>query len=284
MRLSELSQEVALLGFNATVEEGDLLLNSVNRALRELYNSRTIINKVVLAASGTKPIFYVKEIHRPGGNIITLPVDGKAFSMRVHGVMTYMTTDGGVNNARTVISPNEATLVRGFFTKGGYISLWADLSFTVYDFCVFKEIFSGEVKDIPHYGPTVTFDLRDIYGDFMSFISPAKDRNGRVIKNCVLYDGKVEVDSDYRGEINLSYRRLPTKIDKLHSENEDPIIDIPEEYTHIFPLLVASYVWLEADEPKAKYYKKLYDESLEQIDSCGYDEIDCRYVDTNGWA
>lgn len=284
MLFSELSKEVALLGFDAGIDSADLLLSSTNRALRELYNSRNITKRVTLAASGVRPTTYIREIHRPGGHKIDIPIQGKAFSMMVHGIMTYMITDGNNKNAFTVGNGNELTLVRGFITYGGYISLWADLSFTVYDFCVFDEIFSGKVNEIPHYGPTVTFDLREIYGDFMSFASPAKDRFGKAIKNCILNDGKVEVDSSYRGEIILSYRRLPSTVSIPILDGDDPKIDIPEEYSHIFPLLVASYVFLEADETKAKYYKQLYEKNLENIKVNSYEQLNYGYVDTNGWA
>ena len=76
----------------------------------------------------------------------------------------------------------------------------------------------------------------------------------------------------YRGNLEVS------------DAGEDFEVDIPEEYTHLFPLLVTSCLWLEEDEAKSKYYKALYDECIKRIDSSGYEEIDYNYIDTNGWC
>ncbi len=284
MLLSELSNEVNLLGYNTSTEDEGLFFSCVNRALRDLFAGRTITKNVTLAATGVKPISYIREIQSKSGEMVRLPAYGKAFSMRVHGTVTYSVKDGNDVNTYTVDSPNEATLVKAFLTYGGIISLWGQFSFTIYDYSVYDQIFTQNLNDIPHYGPTVTFNLREIYGDFMSFVSPAKDRNGKAISGCILYDGRVEVDSSYRGEIFLSYRRLPSTVCEPINSDDIQMIDIPTEYTHIFPLLVASYLFAGEDEVKAKYYRQLYDEGLELIDSCGYKELDYGYIDTNGWA
>ena len=64
----------------------------------------------------------------------------------------------------------------------------------------------------------------------------------------------------------------------------DDVIDLPEEYRHIFPLLVASYVWLDTEDAKAKYYRTLYEKNLAIIDSARYGSIDSSYRNINGWA
>ena len=285
MLITKLKEELALLGFESSLENDGQLVTAVNRALRDLYNSRTITKTVMLAASGIQPIAYYKEIHLPAGKTIEIPVTGRAFSMKAHGILTYLIRDGRDANAYSVYSPYEATVIKSFMNYGGSVSIWGDYSMSVYDFAVYDRVYTDKREDIPSYGPTITFDLRKMYGDFMSFISPPRDYSGRIIENTRLYDGKLEIDSSYTGSISLSYRRLPNSItasDVLL--NESLTIDVPEEYTHVFPLLVSYYLWLEDDETKSKYYRGIYDEIIKRIDASGYREIDCKYVDSNGWC
>ena len=255
MLFSKLKEEIGLLGCDL-VENQDLLITSVNRALRDLYNSRTILKTVTLAAAGLQPVLYYKEISLPAGKTIEIPINGRAYSMKAHGILTYLVRDGSDSNAYSVKSPYEATAVKGFMNFGGSIKIWGDFAINIYDFAVYDRVYTGEREDIPLYGPTITFDLRKMYGDFMSFISPATDRDGRVIENCKLYDGRLEIDSAYKGGVTLTYRRLPRSVTIYDLDaGEDFEVDIPEEYTHLFPLLVTSCLWLEEDEAKSKYYK-----------------------------
>ena len=279
MTLTELKHEVTLLGFDAEADVEAHIIAAANRALRHLYSQRSFTKTVRLFARGAFVSYYRKEIHCGTQQVIICPAIGQAFSMRLCGSGTYTITDGTVVRSQQFESGAESVLVRGFLTKGGTIKFWGGYSFTVYDYTIYEDIFSPHIKDIPMGGTTVTFDLREMYGDFMAFISPAKDPSGNPIPGCVLTDGRIEITAGYRGEIVLTYRRLP---ETVTAETEN--IDLPEEYTHLFPLLVASYVWLDTDENKALYYKLRYDEMIGLIKTENYQYIDNSYKNENGWA
>ena len=279
MTLDQLKAEVVSLGFDTTTNIDSHIVAAANRALRHLYNQRSITRTARLFARGPAIAYYAKEAHSSNGKEFTLPAPGIAYSMRVCGSGYYCVVDGTTNEVSRFETGPESQLIRGFLTWGGNIRFWGGLSFSVYDYTVYSEIFSPYQKDIPSGGRTVAFDLREIYGDFFSFLSPAIDTLGEPIPNCLLHDGRIEVDSKYRGEIIITYRRLPTPI-----EEKTEIIDIPEEYTHLFPLLVASYVWLDTDSSKAKYYKERYDEMIGLVKSESYQSIDTGYQIKDGWA
>lgn len=114
----------------------------------------------------------------------------------------------------------------------------------------------------------------------MSFTSPPTDVDGNVIPSCRLFDGKVEVDSSFQGEIFLTYRRLPYYTD----DDVDMDFDIPKEYEHVFTFLAAYYILIGVDETLAKYFKSVYDDHMEHIDKNSYDRLNVRYPDTTGWA
>ena len=161
--------------------------------------------------------------------------------------------------------------------------LWGSFAYTIYDFAIYNEIYSEKVKEIPEYGLKRVFDLRDIYGDFMSFTSPATDLSGRPIKYCRLYDGRVEVDADYTGEITISYRCLPEEISLAEDENATEIA-VPKEYTHLFVMLVAYYYLYFSDNNKADRFINQYTDATKSLVTESYQQIDAKYLDTTGWA
>ncbi len=191
MTINDLLIDLHIVGKEEeTFSDRNLFVYSINRALRRLYADRRIEKTVRLATRRPEPIAYYKEIHSPDGNMIEIPIEGKSYSMRIHGTCTYMINDGSVVTVRTVENKNETTVVKGFISYGGKISFWGSFAFTVYDLAIYNEIYSEKVKDIPEYGSKRIFNLRDIYGDFMSFTSPATNLAGKTLDFCRLYDGR----------------------------------------------------------------------------------------------
>ena len=263
------------------VTNASLFLVSVNRALRRLYNDIIIPKEIRIAARKLKPVAYHKEIHCKNGQYMEFPINGFSYSMRFLGCGKYMITDGEVINTYSVDSQHEAKLINGYLTYGGKISFWGSFSFTIYDFTVYDEVLAPEITSIPEHTSRRVFNLRDMYGDFMCFLSAPTDKYRRPIPGCTLQDGKLETDADYEGEILLSYRRLPKEvIDTMETQ----IVDVPDEYLHIFQLLAASYYWFYFDENLSKHYLSLYEEGVKLINNTAYTSLNSLYVDTNGWA
>ena len=238
MTTKELATELFVLGGGEAISDDRLLAISVNRALRKLYTDREIVKTVRFASRSIPPIKYYEEIRCKNGEEVTIPINGIAFSMRIHGVGKYTITDGDSVTVYAFDSPNEAILIKRALIFGGSITFWGSFSFTVYDLSIYDQVFSPFTEDIPDYGPRRVFNVRELYTDFMCFISPATDKHGVPLPNCKLYDGKLEIDSSYDGEIVLTYRRVPTEI--FISEVEQNI-DLPDEYKAMFIPLVASY-------------------------------------------
>lgn len=280
MTFSKLAADVALLGYEGSLEDCAPLITATNLALRELYSSRPVSKTVRFAARGIKPILYCKERTCNQGEIAEFKIEGVAYSVRIHGSCNYMVKNGEHFVVNTVSTGREAVVFKDFIAPGSTISFWGELSFTIYDFSVYDRVFSSNKDDLPDGGPTVTYDLRKLYGDFLTFSLPPVDVYGNVLKNCRLYDGKLEIDSTYTGEIILSYRRLPDYCDGT----EDQEIDIPPELLHLFPILVASYVHLNEDSAKANYMRNIYEGGLEILGLQSYNEVDPSYLIADGWA
>lgn len=283
MTINDLLIDLRIVGESEGFSDRNKFIYSINRALRRLYADQKIEKTVRLATRRPEPISYYKEIHSPDGSEIEIPLVGKAYSMRIHGDCSYMITDGSVVTIRTVESKNEAAVVKGFIAYGGKISFFGSFAYTVYDLAVYDEIYSEKVKDIPEYSSKKIFDLRNIYGDFMSFTSPATDLSGKPLSFCRLYDGKVEVDADYTGEISISYRCLPVEISLAEDENTTEI-EVPREYTHLLVILVAYYYLLFSGNNKADKFLNQYTDAKKSLVTESYQQIDAKYMDTNSWA
>lgn len=280
MLYEELSAEVGRLGF-CDIETNDTgLLTASNLALREIYSRLSLSRTARLAARGIKPILYHKQLTGKNGEAIEIELNGSAYSFRIHGSCQFAIMKGTSYNLTSVESTHEARQFKGITSIGSKIRFFGNFTYTIYDFSVYEDVLSLSEADIPDAGASARFNMRELYPDFMSFLSPATDTDGNPLKNCRLGDGVVEISSDYTGEILLPYRYMPEALNGEH----DQIIDLPGEYTHLLPLLVASYYLLDKKESLARYYKARYDENIALLTEKGYNRIDTTYVNLNGWA
>lgn len=280
MTLNDLETEIVALGFNADIDTPEMLLTATNRALRDIYTHRNILKTVRLFCTDQKPSIRYKEIYCKNGKSQSFPFEGRAYSMRLCGEGFYSIVDGGNTNIIQFNTGKESKLVRGFVNVGGTIKFYGAVSFRVYDLSFYDEIYVTSNYDLPDGTGKKTFDIRKDYEDFLSFISLPTDLEGKVIEGSVLEDGRLTLPENYVGELLFTYRRLP----EIVYDDPESEIDIPEEFSHVLPLLVAFYIWLDLDTSKARLYKSQYDEMIALIEKESYEKLDFRYEVKDGWA
>ena len=95
MTYQELTRDVLSLCRKSAVGSKRLMAGSANRALRDLYSRRRILRTVRLYAAGLTPALYYKQLYCQSGNTIRVPLQGKAYSMRLLGEGIYRIVDGG---------------------------------------------------------------------------------------------------------------------------------------------------------------------------------------------
>ncbi len=280
MTYNELTGQVSLLCSTDLELTDDLLLSSANMALRELYTDRVITRTVNIAAKGLKPVLYYKQVNCANGGPFQVKLPGYAYSFRIRGSCQMLTITPDGSTLTSITTGNEARTIKATAMSGTSLRFFGTYSFTIYDFSVYKEMFSRNAEDIPDPGETMVYNVRDIYEDYMSFTSPATDSAGNLLKNCVLQDGTVRISSSYNGEIVINYRRLPTLLTGYSTEH----LDVPDEYLQMYVLLVAYYRLLSRDELTAKYYKSRYNELLQKFQRGSYPAINTGYENINNWA
>ena len=278
MTLQELKNEIAALGFESELEDGGAFTFAVKRAIATIYTERGIHKTLRLYQRNPKPDFHIPTICHDGGSMNTYSLTGGAYFFRVSGNGYFTVTDR--NGVREYEFNSNNSTVRGHVIGEGEISFCGNLCYTVYDFCHFTELFSEDLESIC-YGGFTEYDIRRAAPDYLGACDSARDSSGRIIEGASICSGILSVPYSYEGEIVLKYRcKPPVDMDK----EDDQTIDIDPECEHLLPLLVASYVWLDDDEEKAKYYLTLYREGMAALKLYSPSCINSEYEDVTRWA
>ena len=261
-----------------------LLISSLNMALTELHLRIPIIKRVKCNIKSMVPTLYYPQIDCNDGRPITLPLQGKTYSMRLLGRGNYCIRDGESVTAAQFNAGIDGQILRGFIYSGGTIELWGGIAFSVCNFAVYNQVSSVEEEDIPIFSPTRKLNLRNNFNDFLAFASPVTDANGKVIKNCLLSNGEMEIDSTYNGEVIISYRCTHPSISFLDPQNDMlKTIEVPREYENLLLYLTAHFYWSSESESMSKFFRERFDDLVALVDKT-YRCIDYSYTDVNGWA
>ena len=278
MTLRDLTDEVSAMGFDGAIATDELFIASLNRALRQIFGEHTVTGRVTLSAIRSKPATRIQSLRHTMGESLSLPLRGKAYSFFTSGTGEFTLRDG----KNTTHKSFDGTRVRfyGFLSGDGEITFKGELAYLVTDMVTFDEICVTRAEDIPDGRSVRRISIREMTGDFLSFLHPPTDANGNVIPDVRMEDGAIYIKDSFDGEINVTYRRLPKKIVSDEAEAE---IDIPDEYAVLLGPLVASYVYLDSAPEKAELYGKLYRDMSDKELAQRRDGRAVKYV-TNGWA
>ncbi|MBE6532180.1 MAG: hypothetical protein E7676_01570 [Ruminococcaceae bacterium] len=279
MTLKELHGETCALAFDDFLALDDRFLSSAYRAMRAVYNSRKITAEKKFYVRGCLPKTKISEIRHKGGRAESLPLSGKAFSMRLYG------------KGNIVVSGPNGEFMKDFDCNGDYYKDFLDAdttitfvglsSYTVCDLVTFEEVFSSNRSDIPDGDGFTVIDLREALPDFLSLDSMPTDASGKTLTAAVVYDGKIKLPDSYSGEISIVYRKRPMQPSLYSPESR---IDIPAEYEPLLPLYCAYYLLLEDEPEKAEFYREEYEKMLAVIGRGFVYSFENKYLDTNGWA
>jgi hypothetical protein len=278
MTLKELMLEVSALGFDSSSESEHTVLLAANRALRELFLTAGALGSFSFYARKSAPDTFIKEITFRGGEKITLPLSGRAFSMTVSGKGRYSVTDSVGKSSEGF--DTHGALIRGFLHGDATLTLEGECSFIVSGLATYSEVYSDSIEDIPSGEGVRIYNLRELIRDFHSPTALPTDSDGREIRGSSIADGRLTLPAEYSGTVRLIYRRLPRKI----SSEDDSDIDLSEEYSHLLPLLVASYVWLDREPELAAHYRERYTEEAKRLKSESRLSLGSLYNNTNRWA
>lgn len=279
MTLKELHSEICTLGFDSHLPFDQRLLSSVYRSLELVYSSKKITKSTKFFVRSCLPKTKLNEMHHHGGGVETLPLSGKAYSMRLYGEGVIL-----LGNSKKEIMHEfncDGDYFKGFLDGGETVSFYGDLSYTVCNLVTFDEIYSLDPNDIPDGNECSIVDMRKLVPDFLAFDSLPTDSSGELITDAVLCDGKISFCADFSGEVSLVYRKraLMPSLD-----TPDARIDVPDELAHLLPLMAAFFILLDDEPEKAAIYREMFDKALAKSERVKAEMNTARYLDTNGWS
>ncbi|HBJ18268.1 MAG TPA: hypothetical protein DDY70_00770 [Clostridiales bacterium] len=275
MTYRELTEECAALGFEDGVGDGERFLYAARRALALLVTEYPAAGELNFFCEAVVPRESQKEIFHPAGTELSVPLSGKSYSFRVGGRGTFR-PEGGV--PRSFDTPS--LVVRGYCGESRSVLFTGAYDYTVRDFAVFDAC-PPEEEEIPTLAPTRCFSLRKLAPDFLCPDGIPRTEDGTPIAGASVYGDTLILPRTFHGAVTLRYRRAPAKI-----LSDDPAteIDVPAPAAHLFPLLTASYLWLDDEPERSQYYMNLYRTGMSALKYAGSPNRDNAYRDTLGWA
>lgn len=258
----ELQTTLLAMGCPSSVADEDLYLYLVNASLHKIYNDVEITAKGSIYAHGILPKARIKERHHPSRADISIPIVGKAYSLRVCGDKANLLIGTG-DTTSSVVLTELPTVLKGFAVDGmAIISLVGQYAYSVFDVCTYDDLLSLDVEDIPDGGDYTDYDVTRRYEDFSTFISYPTDRDGAIIEGAEASGNILRLAADYKGEVFFTYRRIPIKTIALDAVSR---IDIPQKYEMLLPILFMAYYYIDVDESKAECYMESYKDMLKTL-------------------
>lgn len=285
MRVQELYDQVAGLGFEKSLEDDDWFYQAANRALLQVNFLRPAISSYVI---NHKPMRNLVE----GGfspverseDLIYEATDAKAYYFQADGIGTlYIERYDTNSNTWVIVNMIELTGTKrfsaysGFFKEGrnfvtGRVRLRfsGEYLYSVKCVAMYEHVYSDDLADIPAYEAYTRYDLTMLTEDFLTLATPPITEDEEYEKLSEDYEvegGKVILlPHDVTGCFKVLYHRRPKEmINKGIAADDDSVIDLDEELCTLLPVLIASYIWLEDEPDRAQYYNTLYQQRAAEI-------------------
>lgn len=277
MTYNELKAQVAGLGFERTVSDDDSLLRATERALSILHLDlpRPRTKRIYIRAPKLTKVY--KTIYHNGGESEEFDLCGTAFSFRPHGDGEYLIFEGDTATRVKFFAANG--VVKSVLSGTAKIRFEGDFDYIVTSLASFGGKYDVSLSDVCEYAEKREIQIGDMIDDFSALAErPVCIGSKTSVAEIVTRGGVLYLPFLFDGEIEISYfpRPMPPK-----KNAED--LDIPSGAEHLFPLLVASFIWLDDDEGKAQYYMALYRDGINRLIRITPSER-CEKYPTNGWA
>ena len=277
MTLLDLRDEISALGFDGQLTVDDELKIALRRALRMIFREVGIVKIGTLHQAFPKILCRFTALSHVGGESLALPLAGRAYSLALSGRGSFKVSDK--SGSRTEEFDSDLAVIRGFISGGtGEIEFLGEEDYTLLSLVVYGNPLGSSLDDIPTSEGAVSIDMRERFPDFSGFVGTVYREDGLSVGSVILEDSIITFRRGDGGVFSIPYYRTP-KDPTGQRENEE--IDLPEEYSHLPPLLVAYFLLLDSDPELADSYLARYKEALGAL---GRSKKYPTVWRSNGWA
>lgn len=301
MRVKDLYEQVAGLGFESSLESEDRFYQAANRALLRVADVRPEaryhiinhkpLNNAIQGDCDFSPIERSDDLcfEAHGGKSYYFECDGNGvvFLERVKDGIE--TIEGGI----TLSSDNRAfRAYSGFFkseNNDGLVRLrfTGKYTYSIRHVAIYDRIYSDRVEDIPAYEPYTRYDISKTVDDFLALSSPpiTDDTEHRILgKDYRVENGRVILlPHDKAGCYKVAYKHRPKSISSAKSaESNEDEIDLDADLAELMPLACAVYILAEDEPDLVNHYDEQYRQRVSEIVSRTRDYAPIQIL-TNGW-
>ena len=302
MRVSELYNQVAGLGFESSLESDDRFYEAANRALLQVSDVRPearyhIINhkplKNVIGRSDFAPIERSEDLcfEAHGGKAYYFECDGNGVAF------IEVMKDGIAKTVDTVLLRSDNRVFRAYsgFIKDGNkfvdglvrVRLSGEYTYSVRFAAIYDKVYSDKVEDIPAYEPYTRYDISKAVDDFLALASPpiTDDEEHYILgQDYYVENGRVILlPYSATGCYKVAYKHRPTRISDMESaESNSDEIDLDDDLAELMPLACAMYIWAQDEPDLVNHYSTLYQQRVSEIVSRTRDYTPIQ-IRMNGW-
>ncbi len=278
MTLNELKRDVARLGFEEEITDGDLFLASLARALGLIYSDRP--HRAILSIDLPKIelLYHCDHIRHRGGETEVLSLKEGALYFLAEGMGEIVIKD--LDGERRIELFGGASKIKLYLNGDAELCLSGEYDFYIKDITVYDIRSSLDTADIPEYSDERRVDVRGRVEKFRSICSEVTDKNGIPVDGARVLDGVIYLPLDFYGRIRAEYSITPPDAWSL---SDTDTVDVSPECRNLLVFLTASFMWLDDDSDKAQYYMSLYQNGLADLKRYSQSRYDSAYR-TNGWA
>ncbi len=307
MRVCELYNQVAKLGFEDALEDNDGFFHALSRAILQVSALRPATAAYDIhhkpPRNVAKPTGHTPVLIREDGGTVYTAAGAKAYYFEADGDgIAYLEVGDGMGVDWTEIG-SVTFSGAGFVPYRGLIKVGGDflrseaivrLRFEashrahVRSVAMYDRLDGEGAADVPAYEAFTRYDMSELAEDFHSLHVPPVLCEGHYLALHQGYrlenDRVILLPEDKPGVYRVIYRRRPLSVEVPDDVTEDmTVIDLDEDLCALLPLLIASYVWADDEPEKAQYYLMLYQERAAQIVSEHRNHAPVVIHDVNGW-
>lgn len=303
MTVSELYNQVAGLGFEASLESDSRFLHAANRAMLQVNALRPATKLYRLIHAPLKNIVNedsLSPIQRTEDLVFTA-TGAKSYYFECNGIgvadVEYLENGEWKLGFSIPLSSPDRSYVpySGFIKNNGAffdkdsetrIVFRGDFVYTVQNVAMYKDIYSNSADDIPAFSAYTAYDIGSLAKDFLR-LAPAsiigEDNRDVMGDDAYAENGRIVfIARDKLGTYLVRYYTKPSKLADNESVTSEKVIELDSDLCALLPNLIASYIWAEDEPNLAEYYLNMYYKQAAELEARSR-HIGTANITNNGW-
>lgn len=301
MNVATLYKQVALLGFEDSLEYNNAFYFAANRAVYQVNLLRPHTAEYEIFRHNPKNLLCGDFCTYTRDEDITFEAEGARayyFEAAGSGMLYLEEYDGGWKLiGERALSSVDFVPYKGFIKADGEFTDKkvrlrfaahpdGDFIYFVRNAAMYARLYSAKEEDIPENAPWYAYDMAALREDFLALAAPpiCLEDMTRLAAGYEVDGARILLPREAEGSFKVLYRRKPHELTDEGAPEEDVTqIDLDEELCTLLPLLIAAYIWADDEPEKANYYMNLYRERAAEIERETKVTAPAKIINKSGW-